>query len=73
MIAERAYRYFETFLHDVSRIMREEGLISGISTVKVSSWRFREREREREKERLRLREISEYVADLFVGWVRLSS
>ena len=47
--------------------MREEGLISGISTVKVSSWRFREREREREKERLRLREISEYVADLFVG------
>ena len=65
MIAERTYRYFETFLHDVSRIMREEGLISGISTLKVSSWRFRERERERE--RLRLREISEYVADLFVG------
>ena len=47
MIAERAYRYFETFLHDVSRIMREEGLISGISTVKVRSWRFREREREK--------------------------
>ena len=61
VIAERAYRYFETFLHDVSRNMREEGLISGISTVKVRSWRFRERERER------LREISEYVADLFVG------
>ena len=33
--------------------------------MKVSSWRFRERERERERERLR--EISEYVADLFVG------